>query len=43
MESKRKTTYLSVTNLKDNKFNAREISLLYRLRWQVELLFKECK
>jgi len=35
-------TYL-VTNLKANEFSAREISLLYRLRWQVELLFKECK
>jgi len=35
-------TYL-VTNLKTNEFSAREISLLYRLRWQVELLFKECK
>jgi len=35
-------TYL-VTNLKADEFSAREISLLYRLRWQVELLFKECK
>ena len=35
-------TYL-VTNLKATEFSAREISQLYRLRWQVELLFKECK
>ena len=32
-----------MTNLKADKFSAREINLLYRLRWQVELLFKECK
>lgn len=35
-------TYL-VTNLTADEFSAKEISLLYRLRWQVELLFKECK
>jgi hypothetical protein len=32
-----------VTNLTIAQFSAREVSLLYRLRWQVELLFKECK
>lgn len=32
-----------VTNLKATDFTAREISQLYRLRWQIELLFKECK
>jgi len=35
-------TYL-VTNLSRNEFSAIEIGKLYRLRWQVELLFKECK
>jgi len=35
-------TYL-ITNLKRCEFSAQEVSLIYRLRWQVELLFKECK
>ena len=35
-------TYL-VTNLKTADFTVEEIIQLYRLRWQVELLFKECK
>jgi len=34
---------LLVTNLSREKFKANEIGKLYRLRWQVELLFKECK
>lgn len=32
-----------VTNLPVDKFSSTEIGKLYRLRWQVELLFKECK
>jgi Transposase DDE domain len=32
-----------VTNLQTDDFTAQEISQLYRLRWQIELLFKECK
>jgi len=32
-----------VTNLSRERFDANEIGKLYRLRWQVELLFKECK
>ena len=32
-----------VTNLDRSQFPVRIILLLYRLRWQVELLFKECK
>ncbi len=32
-----------VTNLKAEQFSATQISQLYRLRWQIELLFKECK
>lgn len=32
-----------ITNLKRTEFSMREISHIYRLRWQVELLFKECK
>jgi hypothetical protein len=32
-----------VTNLTTEQFSAREICQLYRLRWQIELLFKECK
>ncbi|WP_350608611.1 transposase, partial [Pseudoalteromonas sp. MER144-MNA-CIBAN-0113] len=32
-----------VTNLSIDEFTATEIGKLYRLRWQVELLFKECK
>ncbi|MCW8830419.1 MAG: IS4 family transposase, partial [Gammaproteobacteria bacterium] len=35
-------TYL-ITNLKREQFTIQDISALYRLRWQVELLFKECK
>jgi hypothetical protein len=31
------------TNLERREFSALEIGRLYRLRWQVELLFKECK
>jgi len=32
-----------VSNLSRDEFTATEIGKLYRLRWQVELLFKECK
>lgn len=35
-------TYLH-TNLDHRRFSAHEVGLLYRLRWQVELLFKEWK
>lgn len=35
-------TYLT-TNLKRDEFSIQEISNIYRMRWQVELLFKECK
>jgi len=35
-------TYL-ISNLKRDEFSMRDISLIYRVRWQVELLFKECK
>jgi Transposase DDE domain len=31
------------TNLERTEFSALEVGRLYRLRWQVELLFKECK
>jgi len=31
------------TNLERAEFSAEEIGKLYRLRWQIELLFKECK
>jgi DDE family transposase len=31
------------TNLERAEFSALEVGKLYRLRWQVELLFKECK
>jgi len=31
------------TNLERTEFSAPEIGKLYRLRWQIELLFKECK
>jgi DDE family transposase len=31
------------TNLERGEFSALEVGKLYRLRWQVELLFKECK
>lgn len=31
------------TNLARAEFSAQEVGKLYRLRWQVELLFKECK
>lgn len=31
------------TNLKRSEFRLREIAALYRLRWQIELLFKEWK
>ena len=32
-----------LTNLSRSKFSADEVSMLYRARWQVELLFKELK
>jgi len=35
-------TYL-ITNLKREEFSIQEINYIYRMRWQVELLFKECK
>jgi hypothetical protein len=35
-------TYL-ITNLKRDEFSIQDISHIYRMRWQVELLFKECK
>ena len=31
------------TNLERTEFSAQEVGNLYRLRWQIELLFKECK
>jgi hypothetical protein len=31
------------TNLERTEFSTQEIGTLYRLRWQIELLFKECK
>ena len=31
------------TNLERREFSLQEVGKLYRLRWQVELLFKECK
>jgi IS4 transposase len=31
------------TNLERTEFSAHEVGKLYRLRWQIELLFKECK
>jgi hypothetical protein len=38
-----KTLVYLHTNLERAEFSAVEIGKLYRLRWQVELLFKECK
>jgi len=35
-------TYL-ITNLKRDEFSMEDISNIYRMRWQVEILFKECK
>ncbi len=35
-------TYL-VTNLSRSEYRLDEIGLIYRMRWQIELLFKECK
>lgn len=35
-------TYL-VTNFNRQEFNALEVTHIYRMKWQVELLFKECK
>ena len=35
-------TYL-ITNLKRDEFSMVDISNIYRMRWQVEILFKECK
>jgi len=35
-------TYL-ITNLKRDEYSILEINYIYRMRWQVELLFKECK
>ena len=32
-----------VTNLARSRFSAEQVGQLYRLRWQVELLFKEWK
>ena len=34
---------LLVTNLARSRFSAEQVGQLYRLRWQVELLFKEWK
>jgi IS4 transposase len=31
------------TNLERAEFSAQEVGILYPLRWQIELLFKECK
>jgi len=41
LKEKRYTFF--VTNLQAEHFTAKEITQLYRLRWQIELLFKECK
>jgi hypothetical protein len=41
-KKEKKYTFL-VSNLSRDEFTATEIGKLYRLRWQVELLFKECK
>ncbi|WP_198265491.1 transposase [sulfur-oxidizing endosymbiont of Gigantopelta aegis] len=41
MKEKRHT-YL-ITNLKRDEFSMQDISNIYRMRWQVEILFKECK
>ena len=38
-----KTFVMLHTNLARAEFSAHEIGQLYRLRWQIELLFKECK
>ncbi|PIP78457.1 MAG: transposase [Gammaproteobacteria bacterium CG22_combo_CG10-13_8_21_14_all_40_8] len=35
-------TYL-ITNLKRDEFSISDIDAIYRMRWQVELIFKECK
>ena len=37
----RETRLIAIWNAK--QFSATQISQLYRLRWQIELLFKECK
>jgi DDE family transposase len=42
VKKEKQYTFL-VTNLSRQHFTATEIGQLYRLRWQVELLFKECK
>lgn len=39
----KKTFVYLHTNLERAEFSALEIGSLYRLRWQIELLFKECK
>lgn len=39
----RKTFVYLHTNLEREEFSPDEIGKLYRLRWQIELLFKECK
>jgi IS4 transposase len=39
---KEQPTY-GITNLKRQQFSAVDITKLYRLRWQIELLFKEWK
>lgn len=41
-KNRRRFTYLH-TNLDRGEFSAHEVGLLYRLRWQIELLFKEWK
>jgi len=40
---KTKRHVVLVTNVNRNEFSARVVAALYRLRWQVELLFKEWK
>lgn len=42
LRSEKTFVYLH-TNLKPSSFSPREVGTLYRLRWQIELLFKECK
>lgn len=43
VKSEKKFSFV-VTNLSDRKeYNFKEVSYLYRLRWQIELLFKEWK
>ena len=42
VKKEKQTTFL-ITNLSRHKLSATQIGQIYRLRWQVELLFKECK